>query len=72
MAKNAKYAGESEFAGFLFACLEQVHADPEASAQELRLAFEISQRLNRKTRVCFPSQGYLAKALGVTDRAIRG
>jgi len=72
MAKNAKYAGESEFAGFLFACLKQVHADPEASAQELQLAFEISQRLNRKTRVCFPSQGYLAKALGVTDRAIRG
>jgi hypothetical protein len=61
---------ESEFSGFKWACLQQIHADPKTTAQELRLAFEISQRLNKKTRACFPSQEYLADRLRVDVRTI--
>src|SRR5882757_7922382 len=62
---------ESNFVSFIFACVNQVDADPEISAQEVRLAWVISQMLNKKTRVCFPLQSTLAKHLGVSDRAIR-
>jgi hypothetical protein len=59
------------FTSFIFACLNQVNADPKSSAQEVRLALVISQILNKKTGVCFPLQSTLAKHLHVSDRAIR-
>jgi hypothetical protein len=60
-----------KFTSFIFARLKQIDADPETSAMEFRLAYVISQALNKKTRVCFPLQSTLAKRLGVSDRAIR-
>jgi hypothetical protein len=62
----------SKFTSFIFACLKQVDADPQTSAQELRLAWVISQMLNKETRVCWPLQSTLAKRLGVSVRAIGG
>jgi helix-turn-helix protein len=61
----------TNFTSYIFACLKQVDSDPETSAQELRLAFVISQMTNKKTQVCFPLQATLAKRLGVSDRAVR-
>jgi hypothetical protein len=55
----------------IFACLRQIDADPKTSAMEFRLAYVLSQMLNKKTRQCFPLQATLAKRLGVTDRTVR-
>jgi hypothetical protein len=60
-----------DLASFIFAIFRQIHADPETTANEFRLAYAISQLLNKKTRVCFPLQSTLAEQLGVTDRAVR-
>jgi hypothetical protein len=68
---HAAAASRNNFTSFIFACINQVDADPETSAQELRLAWVISQMINKKTRVCFPLQSTLAKRLGVSDRAVR-
>lgn len=70
-AIKSRAADSTKFTSFVFACLRQVDADPETSSQELRLAFVISQMLNKKTRTTFPLQATLAKRLGVSDRAIR-
>jgi hypothetical protein len=60
-----------EYTSFIFAMLRQVQADPKTSAMEFRLAYVLSQMLNRKTRACFPLQSTLAERLGVTDRTVR-
>jgi DNA-binding MarR family transcriptional regulator len=60
-----------EWTAYIFACLRQVDADPETSAQELWLAWVISQMLNKKTRVCFPLQSTLAERLRVNGRTVR-
>jgi hypothetical protein len=69
--RNSRAGASTNFTSFVFACVNQVDADLESSAQEVRLAWVISQMLNKKTRVCFPLQSTLAKRLGVSDRAIR-
>jgi len=70
-ARKILDSGGTNFTSFIFACLKQVDADPKTSAQELRLAFVISQMLNKKTRACFPLQSTLAERLGVSDREVR-
>jgi DNA-binding MarR family transcriptional regulator len=62
---------KAEFTNFIFAMLRQIEADPKTSAMEFRLAYVLSQMLNRKTRSCFPLQSTLAERLGVTDRTVR-
>jgi helix-turn-helix protein len=56
---------------YIFAWLRQIDTDPKTSAMEFRLAYVISQMLNKRTKVCFPLQATLAKRLGVSDRAVR-
>jgi hypothetical protein len=49
-ANRSKHDGGNKFAGFIFACLRQIDADPKTSAEEFRLAYVISQYLSRKTK----------------------
>jgi hypothetical protein len=65
-------ADDGKLSSFIFACLKQIDADPKTSAMEFRLAYMISQMINKKTRVCFPLQSTLAERLGVKERAVRG
>jgi hypothetical protein len=59
-------------ASFIFAWVNQVESDPKTSPSEFRLAWVISQMINKKTRVCWPLQATLAKRLGVSVRAVGG
>src|SRR5262245_206495 len=55
----------------IFRWLKQVDADSALHPTAFRLAFKISQYINRKTGDAWPSQATLATALGRTERAIR-
>jgi hypothetical protein len=55
----------------LFAWLSQVHADQALHPAAFKLAYAISQYVNRKHGKAWPSQATLAKAMGITDRAVR-
>jgi hypothetical protein len=70
-SRNSRSGDGTNFPSFIFACLKQVDADPKTSAMEFRLAFVISQMINKKTRVCFPLQSTLAERLGVDPRHVR-
>jgi hypothetical protein len=69
---KSRISASTNFTGFIFGWLKQVDSDPETCAQEFRLAWLISQMLNKKTRVCFPLQATLAERMGVSVRAVGG
>jgi hypothetical protein len=59
------------FARYIFGCLKQVFADPEIKGYGFKLAFAISQHINRSTRKTFVAQKTLAKEIGLSERATR-
>lgn len=60
-----------QFTRDVFAWLDQVFADPEIPPSGFKLAFAISQHVNRKTGKAWPSQKTLGDEIGISDRATR-
>ena len=58
------------FTSEIFAWLRQVFADKTLHPTAFKLAFAVSQYINRKTRKAFPSLPTLASAVGITTRAV--
>ncbi|MGY3489629.1 biotin operon repressor [Bradyrhizobium sp. USDA 4011] len=61
---------DDDFTGRIFAWLRQVHGDRTLHPTAFKLAFTISQFVNRKTGTAWPSLPTLAAAIGVTERAV--
>ena len=59
------------FTGQVFAWLNQVLADHSLPAAAFKLAYCITQHINRKSRTAWPSQARLAKAIGLDVRTVR-
>jgi hypothetical protein len=61
----------TEFGRDIFAWLKQIFADAGIPASGFKLAFAISQHINRTTRKTFVSQKTLAAETGLKERATR-
>ena len=59
------------FSTFRLDWLDQVARDDTLPPSALRVAVILMRHLNRKSGLAWPSQGRLAEALGLTDRAVR-
>jgi len=68
---SPRNGSRQNFTSFIFAVLRQIDADPATTASESRLAYVLSQMLNKKSRACYPLQSTLAERLRVTDRTVR-
>jgi hypothetical protein len=75
---KSRDSASTEFARDVFAWFKQIHADqaiiPNAkpiSALDFRLAYAITQYIDKFSRKAWPFQETLAADLGVTDRTVR-
>jgi N6-adenosine-specific RNA methylase IME4 len=59
-----------DFTSHIFAWLHQVFADKTLHPTAFKLAFAVSQHINRKSRKAWPSLPTLASAVGITTRAV--
>ncbi|MCK1603908.1 hypothetical protein IVB02_21325 [Bradyrhizobium sp. 166] len=59
------------FTAEIFRWLDRVAADPAIPSTSFRLAYIISQHINRSSRESWPGQDTLGAALGVNDRSVR-